>query len=129
VEQGPPPGLIAFVDGDPAGWVQVCPRAELPTLDRSRLLKAVDDAPVWSISCFFIRTRFRGQGLSEVLVNAATHYAKQGGAKIVEAYPWATAERKAAMTIYTGVSSTFERAGFTTVAARAPHRPVMRKQV
>jgi GNAT superfamily N-acetyltransferase len=129
VEQGPPPGLIAFVNREPAGWVQVSPRAELPTLNNSRLLKPVDDALAWSISCSLIRGRFRGQGLTEALVKAATGYAKQRGARIVEAYPWATTEKKAPVTIYTGIASTFERAGFKTVAARAPHRPIMRKDL
>jgi GNAT superfamily N-acetyltransferase len=129
VARGPPPGLIAFVNGEPAGWVQVSPRAELPTLDNSRLLKPVDDAPAWSISCFFVRGRFRGRGLTEALVKAATGYAKQRGATIVEAYPWATTEKKAPVTICTGIASTFERAGFKTIAARAPHRPIMRKDL
>jgi len=129
VEQGPPPGLLAFVNGEPAGWVQICPRAALPTLNNSRLLKPVDDAPAWSISCFFIRGRFRGQGLTEALLEAATRYAKQRGARVVEAYPWATTEKKAPVAIYTGIASTFERAGFKMVAARAPHRPIMRKAV
>jgi GNAT superfamily N-acetyltransferase len=129
VERGPPPGLVAFVDGEPAGWVQVSPRADLPTLDRSRLLKRIDDAPVWSISCFFVRNRFRGRGLSKALVDAAAEYAKKNGAKIVEAYPWATDEKKAPITIFTGIFSTFARAGFKTIDARAPHRPIMRKRV
>lgn len=126
VAKGPPPGLIAFVDGEPAGWVQVCPRSVLPTLDRSRLLRPVDDEPVWSISCFFIARRWRGQGLSEALVIAAADHAKKKGAKLIEAYPWATEEKRAPATIYTGVASTFERAGFETVASRARHRPIMR---
>jgi GNAT superfamily N-acetyltransferase len=126
VKKGPPPGLIAFVDGKPAGWVQVGPRADLPTLDRSRLLKRVDDEPVWSISCFFVRSGFRGKGLSAALVKAASDFAKKNGAKLVEAYPWSTTEKKSTVTIYTGVATTFERAGFKTVAARVPHRPIMR---
>jgi GNAT superfamily N-acetyltransferase len=126
VKKGPPPGLIAFVDGEPAGWVQVSPRADLPTLDRSRLLKPVDDQPVWSISCFFVKSGYRGKGLSEALVKAATAFAKENDATLVEAYPWSTKEKKSTVTIYTGVSTTFERAGFKTVAARVPHRPIMR---
>lgn len=127
VKAGPPPGLIAYVDGAPAAWAQVCPRADLPTLGRSRLLKPVDDKPVWSISCFFVRRQFRGHKLMGALVKAAQAFAKDHGATILEAYPWKTAEKKGTVTVYTGVASTFERQGFKTVAARAAHRPIMRK--
>lgn len=127
VKKGPPPGLIAFVDGEAAGWVQVCPRADLPTLDRTRLLKRVDEAPVWSISCFFIRPAFRRRGLSVKLIEAANTYAKSNGARLVEAYPWSTDEKRSSGTIFTGVATTFERLGFKTVAARVPHRPIMRR--
>jgi len=129
VAAGPPPGLLAYVDGEPAAWAQVCPRADLPTLDRSRLLKPVDDKPVWSISCFFVRHGFRGKSLMSALVKRAQTFARENGATMLEAYPWKAAEKKSAVTLYTGVASTFEKLGFETVAARAPHRPIMRKRV
>jgi hypothetical protein len=59
VEQGPPPGLLAFDDGLAIGWCQLTPRDDLPWLDRTWRLKRVDDAPVWSISCFYIRKGYR----------------------------------------------------------------------
>jgi GNAT superfamily N-acetyltransferase len=127
VAAGPPPGLIAYIDGEPAAWAQVCPRADLPTLARSRLLKPVDDKPVWSISCFYVRRGFRGQSLTAKLVKEAQAFAKANGGTVLEAYPWKTAEKKGSVTIYTGVASTFENQGFKTVAARAAHRPIMRK--
>jgi hypothetical protein len=58
VKQGPPPGLLAF-DGDLAvGWCQLTPRQDLSWLNRRRTLQAVDDRPVWSISCFYVRRGF-----------------------------------------------------------------------
>lgn len=129
VKAGPPPGLLAFIDEEPAGWVQICPRADLPTLDRSDTLARVDDKPVWSISCFFIRRGYRRKGVSKALIKGALDFAKQHGAKIVEAYPYTVSEKKTATSIYTGVTSSFETAGFKPVIARKPHRPIMRKQV
>jgi GNAT superfamily N-acetyltransferase len=126
VEAGPPPGLLAYVEGEPVGWCQVTPRAALPTLDRSRLLKPVDDRPVWSLSCFFIKAGHRRRGLSAVLIEAARDHARRSGAMHLEAYPWETSEKKATSTIYTGQASTFRRLGFFEVARRAPHRPIMR---
>ena len=57
--RGPGPGLLAYVDGVPAGWVAVAPRDEYPRLDRSPKLRRLDDRPVWSITCFTIDRRHR----------------------------------------------------------------------
>ncbi len=126
VAAGPPPGLLAYAGDQPVGWCQVTPRADLPGLERARLLAPVDDRPVWSVSCFFIKARHRRQGLTQVLIEAAKTYAKQGGCSCLEAYPWDIGEKKASGTIYTGRASTFLRLGFEEVARRAPHRPVLR---
>jgi hypothetical protein len=62
IKRGPPPGLLAF-DGDIAvGWCQLTPRDALPSLDRQWRLKRIDDVPVWSLSCFYIRIGYRRQG-------------------------------------------------------------------
>jgi hypothetical protein len=59
VRRGPPPGLLAF-DGDLAvGWCQLTPREQVPMLDRARQLGRVDDVPVWSLSCFYVRKGYR----------------------------------------------------------------------
>jgi len=62
VAKGPPPGLIAF-DGDLAvGWCQLTPRNALAWLDRS--WTRVDDAQIWSISCFYVRIGYRRRGIT-----------------------------------------------------------------
>jgi hypothetical protein len=43
--QGPSPGLLAFDDDVAVGWCQLTPRDTLPGLDRTRVLKRVDDRP------------------------------------------------------------------------------------
>lgn len=126
VAKGPPPGLLALDRDAAVGWCQLTPRAFLPTLDRSPLLKAVDAVPVWSLSCFYVKTGRRRQGITAALIAAALEAAKRAGAPALEAYPWDTDEKKGAVTIHTGLASTFARAGFRTVARRVPHRPVMR---
>ena len=107
VKRGPPPGLLAF-DGDRAvGWCQLTARADLAALDRSRLLKRVDDVPVWSISCFYIRRGHRKQGVMSALITAALKAAKLAGAPALEAYPVDTSESKSSSSLYTGAASTF----------------------
>src|SRR5438270_1939630 len=87
VEQGPPPGLLAF-DGDLAvGWCQLMPRASLPWLYRTWRLKAIDDLPVWSISCLYVRKGYRKRGINSALIEAAISIAKAAGAPVLEAYP------------------------------------------
>src|SRR5262245_6680289 len=126
MRRGPPPGLLAF-DGDVAvGWCQLTPRAALPSLDRARLLRRVDEVPVWSISCFYVRRSHRGQGVKSGLIAAAVKAARRARAPALEAYPVDTDQPASTSNLFTGTASAFTRAGFRTVARRAPHRPIMR---
>lgn len=124
VEQGPPPGLVAFHGETPVGWCQVTPREALPWLDRVPHLKRVDDLPVWSISCFYVRTGFRRRGVTAALIAEALKAAKRAGAPALEAYP--LDGTLSTSTSFTGYASTFERAGFKDVARHAAPRPIMR---
>jgi GNAT superfamily N-acetyltransferase len=124
VKQGPPPGLLAF-DGDLAvGWCQLTPRRALPWLDRAWRLKRVDVAPVWSLSCFYVRKGYRRRGVTSALIAAALKVAKSAKAPALEAYPLDADLTPSASS--TGYPSTFARAGFKTVARRVPPRPIMR---
>jgi GNAT superfamily N-acetyltransferase len=119
-----PPGLLAF-DGDVAvGWCQLTPRAALPWLGRTWRLKRVDDVPVWSVSCFYVRKGYRKQGVASALIAAALETAKRAKAPALEAYPFDVDVSPSASG--TGYASTFARADFKTVARRAPPRPIMR---
>jgi GNAT superfamily N-acetyltransferase len=123
---GPPPGLLAF-DGDlPVGWCQLTPRAALPWLDGARLVGRVDDVPVWSLSCFYVRKGYRRRGVTSALIAAALRAAKRAKAPALEAYPVDTAAPGSTSNLFTGTASTFRQAGFTTVARRSPARPIMR---
>src|SRR6266545_1668160 len=87
VRQGHEPGLLAYSGNDPVGWVALAPRVAYPRLNRSRKLKAVDDQPVWSITCFYIDRHHRRQGVAAALLHAAVAHARSRGAQVVEAYP------------------------------------------
>jgi len=128
-----PPGLIALDDGVPVGWVQVTPRAHVPrwntTRTVSRPLEGDDpaDPGLWAISCFFIQSKWRGQGLSHALVDAAVAHARQSGARIIEACPVEHARHSRSVGLLAGSVRVFEKAGFEPVAERKPGRPLMRK--
>lgn len=86
-EEGTPPGVIAYVDGEPAGWCSVSPRASHHRLVHSRTIPAVDDQPVWSVVCFVVRPAFRRRGLARHLLDGAVGYARSQGVPVLEAYP------------------------------------------
>ena len=128
VKSGSAPGVLAYVDGKPAGWCSIAPREEFPFLSRSRVLSLVDEEPVWSVSCFFIARQYRKQGLAMPLLKAAVELARRKGARIVEGYP--VDPQKGPLPgafMWTGVPKTFVRAGFKEVARRSATRLVMRK--
>ena len=124
VKQGPAPGLLAFDGEVAAGWCQLTPRDNLPWLDRQWRLRRVDDLPVWSISCCYVRKGHRRCGVTSVLITAAVKAAQAAGAPAVEAY--ALDAHQTGSSSWTGYASTFERAGFKTVARQVPARPIMR---
>lgn len=126
VRSGAEPGVLAYADGEPVGWCAIAPREQYPALTRSRILKPVDNRPVWSVTCFFIARRFRHQGLSTGLLKAAVDFASARGAKIVEGYPHDAKKATADVFVYTGLVSAFRRAGFKEVARRSASRPIMR---
>jgi GNAT superfamily N-acetyltransferase len=130
VEAGDPPGVLAYVDGKPAGWCALGPREQYPRLERSRTLKRVDDEPVWSVVCFFIARPFRKQGMTGTLLRAAVAYARQHGARIVEGYPIEPRNRDVpAAFAWTGFTSAFQAAGFIEVARRSKCQPIVRLEL
>jgi GNAT superfamily N-acetyltransferase len=128
VTSGRVPGILCYRGDEPVGWCSVAPRREFPVLDRSPVLKRVDDQPVWSIVCFFVAKSHRRQGIHTRLLKAAVSYARKHGARIVEGYPIAP-QRKPIPEIsaFVGTAPTFQRAGFEEVARRSPTRPIMRR--
>jgi GNAT superfamily N-acetyltransferase len=124
VRKGPPPGLLAFKNDLAVGWCQLTPRDALPWLDQTWRLKRVDDVPVWSLSCFYVRKGYRRHGVASALITAALDVAKCAGAPALEAYPLDASLTPSASS--TGYISTFKRLGFRIVAQRVPPRPIMR---
>ncbi len=122
----PPPGLIAYRGKEPVGWVSLGPRAAFAKLETSRVMKAVDDAPVWSVICFVVPAAERGQGVARALLDGAIAYARKRRVKMLEAYPVDKPGVSVPMSMWFGAASMFRKAGFEEVARRKPERPVMR---
>jgi len=121
------PGIIAYYNNEPVGWCSVAPREEFTRLEKSRILKPVDEKPVWSVVCFFINKKYRKKGLSVALLNAAKNFVKSSGGKILEGYPIEPKQNKMPdVFAWTGISAAFQSAGFKEVARRSETRPIMR---
>lgn len=130
IDSGNAPGILAYLDGKPVGWCSLAPRKEFSTLKRSRILKPIDEEPVWSIICFFVEKSHRRKGLNIALLTAAIDFAKQRGAKILEGYP--VEPKKNPMPdvfAFYGLASAYKKAGFKECLRRSETRPIMRHYI
>ncbi len=127
VAAGRIPGILAYDNDSPIGWCSVAPREEFPRLEGSKILKRVDDQPVWSIVCLFVAKEYRRYGVSLQLIKEAVNFVKEQGGRIVEAY--AVEPKKDTLPdafAFYGFFSTYLKANFKEVVRRSQTRPIMR---
>lgn len=127
VNSGNVPGILAYSKGKPIGWCSVDKRESFPVLERSRILKKIDDKPVWSIVCFFVKKEFRRKDVTVDLLKATIKYVGKCGGKILEGYPIDPKNGKYPDTFaFIGLASAYEKAGFKEVIRRSSTRLIMR---
>lgn len=126
-------GLVAYVDEDPAAWVAVEPRTAYPKLRTSRVPwngrdEDKSDDGIWAVTCVVVRKGYRGRGLTYPLAEAAIDFARERGARALEAYPMITEPGKTITwgELHVGVRQVFEDAGFNEVSRPTLRRVVMR---
>ncbi|TMR34681.1 GNAT family N-acetyltransferase [Nonomuraea zeae] len=126
-------GLVAYVDGEPAGWVSVEPRTAYPKLRTSRIPwsgrnEDKGDEGVWAATCFVVRKGFRGRGLTYHLAAATIGFARERGARAIEGYPMITEPGKDVTwgELHVGARQIFADAGFKEVSHPTLRRVVMR---
>lgn len=124
-------GLVAYLDGEPAGWCAVEPRTAYVRLGRvpwaGRSEDKTDDG-VWAVTCFVTRAGFRRRGISRALARAAVEFARQRGARSLEGYPMITQPGQEVTwgELHVGSRSIFVAAGFAEVTHPTFRRVVMR---
>ena len=130
-----PPGVIGYDNGEPVAWCSIGPRGENSRLSRSRLIRPLDDLPVWSVICVVVRSGYRRRGHTTALINGAVEYAAARGAPAVESYPVDPGPGRVDLTMaFVGTRAMFENAGFEVVgstdavAGKLP-RLVMRRMI
>jgi GNAT superfamily N-acetyltransferase len=122
LDEEPPAGMLAYVDGNVAGWCGFGPRPELPRLQRSRTIPKLDDLPVWSVLCFNVRVGYRRRGVAAALLAGVVDYARRSGAPGVEGYPIDPEGGSVDTGFgYVGVTPMFENAGFHRVVETSAH--------
>jgi len=121
ISAGLPIGLLGYLDGEPVAWCSVAPRSTY-----RRLVADSTDDGIWSIACFFVVRRLRGQGITQRIIEAAVEYARAHGASIVEAYP---VDPDSPSYRFMGFVSVFEKAGFCEVGRAGTRRHVMQLKV
>jgi len=122
LDEDPPAGMLAYVDGEVAGWCGFGPRPRLPRLERSRMIPKVDDKPVWSVLCFNVRIGFRRRGVAAALLDGVVDLARRSGAPGIEGYPIDPEGGRVDTSFgYVGVTPMFEKAGFHRVIETAAH--------
>jgi GNAT superfamily N-acetyltransferase len=127
-------GMVAYLDGEPVGWVAVEPRRNYRRLRGSSVPWAgrsedPDDPGVWAVVCFAVRAGFRRRGLTHPLAAAAADYALSRGATAVEGYPMVPRPGQDVSwgEMNVGSRNAFLAAGFTQVSQPTARRVVMRR--
>jgi len=117
---GTPVGLLAYANGTPIAWVSIAPRETYRNLGGP---PGREGEVIWSLVCFFVTRRLRGHGITRGLIAAATDYARENGATVVEAYP---VDPDAPSYRFMGFVPIFAEAGFADMGRAGRRRHVMR---
>ena len=124
-------GLVAYLDGEPAGWCAVEPRPAYTGMARVYRLhwegraEDRDDASVWAVTCFYTRAGMRRRGVATALARAAVVHARRHGARAIEGYPIVTTN-VILEELHVGTTGMFARAGLAEVGRPTLRRAVMR---
>jgi len=116
-----PIGLLCYNNNEAIGWCSIAPRESYRELSGDNTLENV-----WSLVCFFIKKEFRQKRLTEDLIKEATKFAKENGAKYLEAYP---VDPESPSYRFMGFKPTFEKLDFEFKHKAGQRRYVMTKLI
>jgi GNAT superfamily N-acetyltransferase len=127
IQSGTVPGIMIYDGEDPIAWCSVAPREQYGSLNRSHVLKRLDDTPVWSLVCLFVAKEYRNQGITRSVIKLAIDYVRSQGGSVIEAYPTLPKDnRLAPVSSFMGLPTMFEKEGFVEVARPSESKVVMR---
>lgn len=127
VASGKVPGILIYDGKQPAAWCSIAPREQYGSLNRSRVLKPLDDIPVWSLVCLFVAKEYRNRGITGKVIDLAIEYVGDQGGSVIEAYPTLPkGDRLPPVSSFMGLPEMFEKAGFVEVARPSSSKAIMR---
>lgn len=127
VASGTVPGILIYAGRGPAAWCSIAPREQYGSLNRSRVLKRLDETPVWSLVCLFVAKEYRNRGITGRVINLAIEYVRDQGGRVIEAYPTLPkSDRLPPVSSFMGLPEMFEKAGFAEVARPSASKAIMR---
>lgn len=130
VFSGEVPGVLGYVGDKAAAWCSIAARENFGSLNRSPVLRRLDEKPVWSLVCLYIGKSYRGQGLTQPLIRGAIAYAAAQGATTVEAYPTRPRGKELPpVSVFMGTPAVFAEAGFVECARPSTAKVIMRYEI
>ena len=123
--------LVLDENGTAQGWCQYGSPEELPSIKHKREYdKDVPPHPHWRITCFYVDTKHRGQGIARAALEGALDQIAQAGGGLVEAIPEVTTGRAAqGRFLYSATVELFEQCGFTRVRQVGKHAWIVNRAV
>ena len=115
--------LVLDEDGVAQGWCQYGSPAELPNIKHRRVYdKDAPPLPDWRITCFYVDTKHRGQGIARAALEGALDQIAGAGGGLVEAIPEVTEGRVAqGRFLFSATVELFEDLGFSRVRQVGKH--------
>jgi ribosomal protein S18 acetylase RimI-like enzyme len=117
-------GVLAYVDGEVAGWCNAGPHRLYPMLDED---PAPDAEHTGVVFCFVVAPEHRGKGIARTLLDAACSALAAQGMRVVVARPRRAAAGPAAN--HVGPLAMYLAAGFTVLREDAEGNVYVQKRL
>ena len=123
--------LVLDEDGRAQGWCQYGSPAELPGIKHRREYeKQAPPLPDWRITCFYVDTKHRGQGIARAALEGALDQIAHCGGGLVEAIPEVTAGRQASgRFLFSATVELFAQNGFTRIRQVGKHAWIVNRTI
>lgn len=123
--------LVLDGSGAAQGWCQYGSPEELPSIKHRREYdKDAPPRPDWRITCFYVDTKHRGQGIARAALQGALDQIAASGGGLVEAISEVTADREApGRFLFSATAELFEQYGFSRGRQVGKHAWIVSKQV
>ncbi|MGB4595254.1 MAG: GNAT family N-acetyltransferase [Anaerolineaceae bacterium] len=119
-------------EGDQAiAWCQFGSPTELPRVHSKKLYQSLDlQPPDYRITCFFVDTDYRKQGVATIAIQGALDMIASLGGGLVEAFPWNLEKKKTSSSmLFVGTLAMFTKLGFETIAPLGGNLLLVRKNL